>query len=253
MPLKQIPIILKNNFRLLIIFSILHIAAISASGDGYRIFTDTQNRTITAKPINVIGKQFRIKKDDGSEYTINKEMLVERDQKYLESWALNFLAKEDRLLEIEVKRGKRKVDETKKELTTTSGRILEDALLVETFDGYYTLKLINRTELELNNLRVEYRLFSEQDELAAKRRKDIKLLRKNGSKKIDFLPAMESVEFDSEPIQLVETKLLKGSWAKGGARDQDAKLAGIWVKIYNQDQELISYSLPNQLSSNEDW
>lgn len=56
--------------------------------------------------------------------SIEAGSLVSLSPKLLENWALEFLASEDRLLEIEVKQGKRKVNEAKKELTTTSDKIL---------------------------------------------------------------------------------------------------------------------------------
>jgi len=142
------------------IWIIFSTSTIDVCAEAFRVFTDTKNRTITARPINIVGNKIRIEREDGVELNINRDIFTENDQRYLMYWAIKKLSADNRLT-IHTKRPYGKVAKKAEEIVLTSGRVVEDGFRIKQYDGYYQVTIENGSGLTLNNLRAAYILFSD--------------------------------------------------------------------------------------------
>jgi len=224
------------------------------SAEEYRVFTDTQNRTIQAKPINVVGNQIRIQRDDGSEFNVSITLFSEADQTYLKDWMIRFLSEHDRMLDIEAKRHTGKVTKTKEDVTLTTGKIVKNARYIKEFDAGYKIVIKNKSKNTFEHLNAKYILFSEQDAIAAKSGKDKSYQRKKGKQAIPIILAQDNYTFETKTIRLTNTELKKGiRYCGGGDTESDAKLSGIWIRVFKDEQLITDYSYPSNIATEEDW
>jgi len=225
------------------IFILIFTAAHSVAFAQYREFTDKSGRTMRAKPVNVVGAQVRIEREDGHEFTVPVMVFSEEDQKYLQKWMLTFLAEHDRLLSVNAKG-----DGTKK-MSRDSGSIEYDY-----WKGFYKITIENESDIALDGLKVDYRYFIFDDAVAADRRSDGDTKKIAGTAPIPMLGARAKIELETVRTDMTASKLAPGWYYTNGGDDSSKdKLDGIWIKIYRDDLLLEEYSDPTNLREKQKW
>jgi hypothetical protein len=236
------------------VFLTIFILPVLLHGAGaFREFSNAAGQTISARPISVFGEQVRLEFPDGRSMNVALGMFDEKDAAYLRDWAIVSLGETGGLLKVEVSRREDKIKEYKQDVNLTNGGVAKDAMEIKELAGYYVITIENRSEFTLDSLRVEYRMFSEQEKRAAKDSDDVNYQRVSGKIEYTIKPKEKLVNV-TQSVKMVETELGKGiRWSGGGDLKSNAKLMGVWVKIFYGEAQLHEYALPNSLANKEQW
>ncbi|WP_269526855.1 hypothetical protein [Coraliomargarita parva] len=221
--------------------------------ESYQEYKSPDGRSLTARPTGVYGDKVTLEFRDGRTMNVDLSFFAEEDASRLKSWAIQYLAKTNQLLEVTVDRKDDKIKEYKKDVSLVGGGVAKEAMEIIEIAGYYEVELTNKSQFDLTGVKVEYRIFSEQDNRAKKDRHDVTYSRKGGT--IEYhLQSQETLEKKTEVIPLKETKLGKGIvWSGGGDLESEAKMIGVWLRVYAAGEMVFEYSKPTNLSEDEDW
>jgi hypothetical protein len=116
----------------------------------------------------------------------------------------------------------------------------------------YVVTLENKTFKDMEGLEVKYIIFFRQETLGSKAA--ARLGRKSGSNTIDSIKAHDKTTFDTENVELKQTRLIGNYIFMNGAKpNAEGRLAGLWVRVYQQGKLLAELCRPPQLSSKEKW
>ncbi|MEM8866873.1 MAG: hypothetical protein AAGC73_01270 [Verrucomicrobiota bacterium] len=223
------------------------------AAEPFRELTNPKGQSINARPVGVYGDKIQIEMQDGRKMSVSTSLFSQEDALYLDDWAISYLAGKDQLLKVEAKRKEVRTKDYKKDVPLTSGGVAEDALEVEEFDGFYEVSLTNQSELKIDLLRVEYRIFSEQEDIAQRESEDVRYTRKGGLLEYTLGPRETKMQ-TTESVKLVETKLGKGIvWSGGGDLKQKAKMAGVWCRVYSGDTMIQEFAQPTVLMKRANW
>ena len=233
-----------------IIFLTLEFVATSALhvyADEYKTFTNNEFRKIVAKPVDVVGKQFKIQLRDGREFTIDKSILIEKDQIFLLEWACDYLANQQRLLKISAEPAfdsnqplpldDKTPPDAEPEITTPSNKS----------PSGYTVAISNLSELELNDLTVDYILISKKNHLQEGNHQSHSYSGKIGKETIEHLSGKGNYTFTTDTIaagNFENPEKVAPSKAQEVLND---RLAGIQVKILKNDKLICTYITPPDL------
>jgi hypothetical protein len=199
----------------------------------FREFSNAAGQTITARPVNVIGEEVRIEFEDGRAMNVSLDAFVEKDAAYLRDWAIMELARRERLLDVVVTRNEYEVKDSPE------------------YEGYYFIKIENRSSLPLDLLKVEYRIFTKEGQ-AARLRDEARYSRQSGT--LDFRSLSVGVHEirKTESVRFMESELGQEVLRTGGGDSESkVKLIGIWAKIYYNGKQVHEYALPERLLRNE--
>ena len=213
----------------------------------YRVFKNEAGKSLNAQVLEVTKTNVTLKLQNGRIIKTSPKFFSAEDRLYFKNWSLIKQASEGLLFEVD---SNKKMEKKAREKTGTSG-----ALQLTTYEGFYKLKIENKTNQSIEGLKLEYRLYSSQENMAKKDRHDIQTQQAAGTEFFNILP-YETYETETEKISLVESKLDSGwRWEGGGDTSSSAKLKGIWVRIYlnSTNTLLYEYALPKPLINNEDW
>ena len=213
----------------------------------YRVFKNEAGKSLNAQVLEVTKTNVTLKLQNGRIIKTSPKFFSGEDQLYFKNWYLIKQASEGLLFEVDANK---KMEKKAREKTGTSG-----ALQLTTYEGFYKLKIENKTNQAIEGLRLEYRLYSSQENMAKKDRHDIQTQQAEGTEFLNILP-FEIYETETEKISLVESKLDSGwRWEGGGDTSSSAKIKGIWLRIYlsSTDTLLYEYALPKSLIKKEDW
>lgn len=242
-----------NLFRVCLFGGVLFGLCGVVFANGYMQLKSPSGQVISAKPINLYGEKVRIQMQDGREMNVALEMFAADSAKQLKDWAIQHLAKNDLLFESEVKRKEKVTRKYEKDVPLTGGGVSKGALKIKEIDGFYEIVLTNRSDFDLKGLRLEYRVFSEQDSQAKKDRHDVRYTRDQGNVELS-IPNRQMFECSTDPIELFETELGKGIvWSGGGDLKADAEMIGVWFRVYRGEDILHEYCRPTMLKEREDW
>ncbi|MEM1221258.1 MAG: hypothetical protein AAGH40_00735 [Verrucomicrobiota bacterium] len=245
---------MRLRFILSALASILAAVLIADASVPYRELSSPDGKTIMARPVGVYGDQVNIEINDGRKLNVSVDFFTAEDAKFLKDWALEYLNSKNQLLEYDVKRKEDKTQDYKKDVRLTSGGVAKDALEIEEYDGYYEITLRNRSDFEIDLVRVEYRIFSEQENTAKEDRHDVRYKRKSGILKYANLNPRDSMTNKTGIVKLVETKLGKGiRWSSGGDLQSKAKMIGVWFRVYYGETMIHEYAQPTVLPKREEW
>ena len=237
--------ITKHSLILYVISSLLALPLFAE--EKYRVFQNEVGKSLNAQVLEVTKTNVTLKLKNGRIITTSPKFFSGKDQLYFKNWHLIKQASEGSLFEVD---SNRKMEKKAREKTGISG-----AIQLTTYDGYYKLKIENKTNHPIEGLRMEYRLYSSQENMAKKNRHDIKTQQAAGTEFFNILP-YETYETETNKIILVESKLDSGyQWQGGGDSNSSANLEGIWLRIYlnSTDTLLYEYALPKSLVEKEDW
>ncbi|WOO41539.1 hypothetical protein [Rubellicoccus peritrichatus] len=210
----------------------------------YYEFTDAQGRTITAKPIRMVGTQVEIERDDGSKFTVSPTIFVTKDQEYLAKWAKEQLFVSGDVLKITAK------SSTTRKQKDDSSRGVE----IKRFKGFYKVKVVNESDMDLTDLDVKYRYYVFKNDIAADKRSSGQTIKVTGQSKISTLPKRSDFEFETKHSEMMETDLESGyRWAGGGKPKSEDELEGIWVRVYQGKNLITEFANPSSLPKKEKW
>lgn len=221
--------------------------------EAFREFSNEAGQTLKAVPVSVIGKQVLMQFEDGRELKITPSVFDAEGQAFLRQWCIMELARQDRLLDISVRRREVKSDEFEKDVPLVGGGVAKGALRVKEFDGFYEITVENIADFDLADLRLDYRIFSYLEAPGANSKDDVSYLRKSGTEKVSVASWQEAT-ISTESVKLRETKLGKGIvWTDGGDQKSDSKMVGIWLRVYSGGRVVAEFALPSTLPQREDW
>lgn len=235
----------KHSLTLYIISSLLALPLFAE--EQYRVFQNEEGKSLNAQVLEVTKTNVTLKLKNGRIIKTSPKFFSGEDRLYFKNWHLIKQASEGSLFEVD---SNRKMEKKAREKAGTSG-----AVQLTTYEGYYKLKIENKTNQPIEGLRMEYRLYSSQENMAKKDRHDINTQQAAGTEFLNILP-YETYETETNKITLVESKLDSGyRWKGGGDTSSSASLEGIWLRIYlnSTDTLLYEYALPKSLIEKEDW
>ena len=236
--------------RLPVIILTLQLVATSAVriyADEYRTFTNTDFRKIVAKPVDVVGKQFKIQLRDGREFTIDKSILIEQDQIFLLEWACAYLANQQRLLEISAEPTIDSNQQLPAGDPSTTGTEPENSTLHTKFASGYTVAIANLSELELSDLTVNYILISEKFQPRKEGHRTNAYSGKIGKETIKHLAGKGIYTFTTKTIA-ADTVEHPGAVDPINSQEfHENHLAGIQVKIFKNEILICTYMTPPEL------
>jgi len=206
-----------------------------------RTFTDAEGRTLIAEVIEADAKTIRIRRDDGVVFDLPRERLSESDQTFIDEWI------RDRAfayggIEVTMRRVRLKSEraQTKSSVRTTE-------------QWCYKFSVQNHSRMQLDNLAVEYRVFWTNDRASVKE-KELPRLRIDGDATISSLAPRESTELSTKTITLRTTELKSGRrYAGTSKRRVSDSLAGIWIRVLQDDVVLHEFARPSKLIKEEEW
>lgn len=221
--------------------------------DDFSQWHSPDGRTVSAKPVNVVGDQVRITLSDGRSMNVRPDIFTSDDEKRLTTWAVQHLANRKSLLEISTSRIKKKTNKYTKEAELASGKVKEDGYEITEFDTFYEITISNQSDFSLQDLCVEYRLVSKTDELAKTEKDQFQYTTKSGKLNLN-LPPRGEVKSATDKIKLVETELGHGlHYANRGDEESKAELIGIWMRIYYNGEMIDEQIKPTSVQGMLEW
>lgn len=214
------------------LFTFFIFCSLAEAKEEFREFTSASGQTMTARPVAVIGSQVRIEREDGSEFNVDTSIFAKEDAEYLKMWMLKFLAEQGRLLKINAKGSSDNSEKSQTESTK-----------IKTWEGFYLIKVENVSDVDIDDLRIEYEFFVYDDKAAADKRNSGDVDPKSGKLEAKRLSARKTVDFQSDRVKMMETEL-KSGWYYVGGGDEESKdrLEGIRMKIYSGKEFLMRYA-----------
>lgn len=239
----------KNQMRPILLGSLTAVLLLGSPAlfaeSGFRTFTNEAGKTLRAKPVRLGPNSVTLELENGRTIKSGLQFFIQADREYLKRWDFSTKAQHGELFDIDVNRVMDKVGKEKREGYT-----------ITFHEGYYKVKISNKTNRPLTGIRAEYRTFSIEEFVGKKDSDDVKYNRNQGTFPIAIAP-FKTQEIETIKSALQESKLDGGyAWADGGDANSSAKMAGIWLRFYLEDESntlLYEYALPSSLTKREDW
>lgn len=115
----------------------------------------------------------------------------------------------------------------------------------------YDVTIENKTFKDLSGLEMKYVIFFKQEKLGS--RDAAASRRQNGSLTIGSLKAHEKKAFTTDSVELANTHLAPNYYySDGGRQKAQDTLGGLWVRVYQNGQQLSDYANPSSLAR-EKW
>lgn len=191
--------------------------------DGVHVFTDTQNRAVSAKIINVddLRDLVELEVGGGRRVKVKPSVFSEKDQAYIRDWntVQTFLSSSGFKLEL-----KKKVIETWSE----KGDVQRDFEKV-----LFEIVMTNRGKALLENLQVAYNVFYEQEQLNSGGQYTEKECC------MDWIshPGIEpwaSATLSTQPVVVFDQHISAGydGYVGGFPDRQEGDIKGVWVRVF---------------------
>tara|TARA_X000000950_G_scaffold104156_1_gene131362 strand:+ start:915 stop:1631 length:717 start_codon:yes stop_codon:yes gene_type:complete len=187
-------------------------------------FTLPDGRSLEAEIVQYDERsgQVELKRTDGKLVKIKPSVFVKSDQDYITEWFLHsvFNGKD-----ISVDINKKKVGQRKEDGNAHFMRI--DEFL-------YQIEIENRSNIEISELDVEYRIFYEQEENDMDKGRVVKHDRTvQGDLEIELLAAKGKRIFSSKEVELVKYEFNSTEYYVPGGDPQatQGSIKGIWVRV----------------------
>jgi hypothetical protein len=198
-----------------------------------RDFTDKQGRKLSAEIVSVTGDMVALTRPgDKQPIGARIEIFSDADQKFIREWAVANVK-----YSFDVTYTKKKLDSVKQ----NSG---PEVYTTETWN--YKIDMRNKQPMELNDLRVDYWLFTKADEGKGKGTARVKT---SGSTTLASIKGASTTSFNTESVELNKTEL-KGNFIYiDGTRPRfsDA-MGGIVIKVYDKnDKEVFKFATDDDL------
>jgi hypothetical protein len=229
---------MRNKFVLVFLMIVF---SAQAADPGFRMFTDPNGREMYAKLTLVSGDDVFIERQDGLATKVNISIFSREDQAYIRNWEMKDAWRKD--VELRFK-------------THVSDREGWDGHPVErkTWKEGYKVVIQNETAFDMEDVRIEYRVFKFEDAIAAEKRSEGEVKKLKGSAKVTRVPAWSEESTETSQFPMQETKLAGGwSWTSGGKETSKDKMEGIWVRVYVGDFMAVEATQPSNLDRNVGW
>ncbi len=239
---------------------ILLLTLATQADDAYRTFTAQDGRTLKARILSYdsASDKVEIQREDKKKLTVSSSAFSETDQTYIKKWHVSRIFSSETKLKLEIERIE--VSSTKKEHDVDftdemsgegggrrggGGPSGPTTVAIDKKTQYkYQLALVNKSDVDLNNITMEYRIFYEQqkavlDEKANKGRREDEPRPerymavdqdkvKDGKLRVKPLEAGSSKELSTGNIVLIKRSANR-PW--GDKIDLKCNLTGAWIKL----------------------
>jgi hypothetical protein len=198
-----------------------------------REFTDTQGRKLDAEIVSVTGDTVALLRA-GEKRPIGAKIALfsEGDQKFIREWAAANIK-----YSFDVAYSKKKLDVAKQ-------RSGPETFITERWA--YKIDLKNRVATELNDLRVDYWIFTKADDGKGK---GTARLQTSGTTKIASVKGSSATTFETEPVEINKTQL-DGGWVYAdGTNPRFADgMGGLVVRVFDKnDREVYKFATKDDL------
>lgn len=205
------------------------------------MFTDPQGREMHAKLTVVSGDDVFIERQDGLATKVDISIFSKEDQEYIRDWEKKAAWSKD--IEIRFK-------------THVSDREGWEGSPVEikTWKEGYEAVIQNETAFDMEEVRIEYRVFKFEDAIAAQKRSEGEIRKLKGSAKVGSIPAWSEESTETKQFPMQQTKLAGGYYfSSGGKETSKDKMEGVWVRVYVDDYLATEATQPGNLDRKMGW
>lgn len=219
--------------------------------DAYHNFTDSQGRTITARivSLNTRSQAIRVELESGKKGNIDISQLSGEDQEYVENWNIAKQFMNERRLRISAKRKESENDEMSRDGGNSNREVT---------NAGYEITIENTSDVEFENVAIEYCIFYEQETqgTAGRNNKDQGVL--CGTLDIETIPAKSKQTVLTDTVLIYHFEL-DSNWyyTSGAANAQRGDVHGIWLRASLESLAQIKaerkYSLPDSLPNSKQW
>jgi hypothetical protein len=214
----------------------------------FHIFTDLQDRVISAKIINVddLRGKVELELENKRRVKVKPSIFIDTDQAYIHDWKSLKSFSSSSAFKVELK--KRVI-----ESWTEKGTAQRDFERI-----VYEIVLTNRGTIPLNNLVVAYNVFYEQELLKSTGQYTEKICKK-GYIQHAQLSERESYTLKTEPIVVFDQHLSGGydGYVGGLPERQEGDIKGIWVRVVmttpSGASETRDFLSPESLKNHQAW
>ncbi|MCF7818086.1 MAG: hypothetical protein K9M54_09415 [Kiritimatiellales bacterium] len=216
--------------------------------DGVHVFTDQQNRVVSAKIINVddLRGLVELELDGGRRVKVKPSAFTEKDQAYIRDWntVQTFLSSSGFKLEL-----KKKVVETWSE----KGDVQRDFEKV-----LFEIVMTNRGKAPLENLQVAYNVFYEQEQLNSGGQYTEKECGMDWISHPRIEP-LASATLATQPVVVFNQHLSFGydGYVDGFPDRQEGDIKGVWVRVFLSTSSGLSavreFKSPENLNNHCVW
>jgi hypothetical protein len=115
----------------------------------------------------------------------------------------------------------------------------------------YEVTVENKTFKPMAGIEVKYMIFYKTEELGSKA--PATQQHQSGSMSINALKPREKKSFTTNPVELNKSHLIGHWYYSGGERIKaEDTLSGVWIRVYENGQQLTEYANPSTLTK-EQW
>jgi len=213
-------------------------------------FTNQDGRTLKGTIVSVTGDTVSLKRENGDAVTLKTATLIKADQSYIQQWLVKQYTAHNRTLF---------------EATATSSRgpdtvdNSQPGHVMTTWQEGYKVTLKNQTTLSFTKLRADYIVFSKELDIGATKNPEGPLQPQTGTAKFDALGSSGSTTFETAKMDMQQMVLRSGfKWSTGGSGIHADYLQGMWLRIYDENNNLLqewvsSPALKNVTSWDANW
>lgn len=215
-------------------------SAPEAKSSPYIKLVSSDGTAIEAEILSATTDTVHIMRRDRQKFSFPLSMLNEQSQKTVREWALDKAFADS--LEVRVRE---RVLDRKKGST--------DSRTSDTQTKELQFIIVNKSDLPIDNLRMEYRFYCSLNRLGYK---DAQEVEQSGEFKYPLIqPRSESIQ-QSPPYDLMEEKL-KSNWYIGGGentkRTSKDTMDGYWYRLYRGKNLIMEDSRPKRLMQIKTW
>ena len=199
-----------------------------------REFKSQKGAVFKAEPLVVRGPNLVLKGENGREVTVAIKSLSREDQNYILRWMVH----EPRALSYSFDcRSEEKTGETKK-LTSRLGKL-------ESTEKSYQIKINNRCQNPIDDLKVSYRVFLEDRVADTGDNREVGVIWKGGLLDLGRLTYNQtsSISTNSHPVQKATPNSL-ASFAGVDVKVRKDQMRGVWIKFYRHGVEVSEWKSP---------
>lgn len=234
-------------------------AALAARAEMFTL-TDTQGRSIQAEVISVENDIAKIKRADGIRFDLPLANLVEADRNTLRDWAKRETQKPLPAGAITVEASRAKFDTTKTESKvpyrlnrhSDGSTTTEYRTRVTAHEQWgYSLTVTNTTLRQIDDLRLEYRLFV--GDLASSPSSSFSSPSTSPESSVTTLTIGTLKPRDKTILRTSALTLTKSFFKGSSAKSTGPQLRGVWVRVYRGQELVHESSTPESIRLTEMW
>lgn len=204
---------------------------------GMREFKLLDGRTLTAEIVGYNSKlgKVELKRKDGKRIPVKPTVFVEEDQKYIQGWAMLDGVRNERFFKMSCKKDlvEKWKDEKEENVNYGDGATGKETISISRFERYvFEVDLENRNEFALKNLKVEYRIFYEQEATSGSGKIIAEKKVLSGSMDVEQIALRGKKKLTTKPVVLRDTQYASDITFSGIKRERESgEIKGIWLRV----------------------